>query len=196
MHAAHRFSILVFCGARMGSNPRFGEEVHSLGNEIAKRNWRLVFGGGRVGLMGRLADGALEQEGQVMGIIPEFLMKLEVAHPDIQQTVITQTMHQRKQRMLDESHAVVALPGGFGTLDELFEVLTWRQLGLHSRPVCLLNTEGYFDPLLAFLDRAVKEEFLTLDTRRLLVVFEQLPHLLHYLEQNLNLHDDFIEEKA
>lgn len=196
MNAKPRPSILVFCGARVGSNPRYGEEAHALGNALAARNWRLVFGGGRVGLMGRVADGVLEQGGQVLGIIPEFLMKLEVAHPDIQQTILTQTMHQRKQRMLEECHAVVALPGGFGTFDELFEMLTWRQLGLHRRPVCLLNTEGYFDPLLAFLESAVREELLTPDTRRHLVVFERMNYLLEYLEQNLSLNDDFLEEKA
>lgn len=144
-----RRALCVFCGARSGADPRWGLAARAFGAEVARRGWTLVYGGGRVGLMGALADGALAAGGEVVGIIPHSLMAREVGHGGLTRLEVVDDMAQRKIRMIAVSDAFVALPGGLGTLDELFEVLTLRQIGEHAKPVGLLDQHGYWQPLLA-----------------------------------------------
>ena len=154
-------SICVYCGSRPGARPQYVEAAQRLGRLIGERGWRLVYGGGKVGLMGTVADAVLAAGGDVVGVIPETLMRREVGHRGLTELHVVQTMHQRKQMMAERADAFVALAGGIGTLEELFEVWTWRQLGYHDQPIGLLNTEGYYDKLLAFMSDTVNEGFLT-----------------------------------
>src|SRR6185369_11799243 len=143
--AMHRpFSVCVYCGSRTGATPSHVEAAREVGRLIGERGWRLVYGGGKVGLMGVVADAAMAAGANVIGVIPQALMQREVGHQGISQLQVVQTMHQRKQAMAERSDAFIALPGGIGTLEELYEVWTWRQIGYHDRPVGLLNTEGYY----------------------------------------------------
>ncbi|WP_316012998.1 TIGR00730 family Rossman fold protein [Roseobacter sp. HKCCA0434] len=151
--------ICVFCGSRPGDDPAFAEDATTLGRAIAQEGWRVVWGAGDIGLMGTVADAAQQAGGELFGVIPQHLVDLEVGRQDAHRFVVTDNMHTRKTVMFANSDAVVALPGGPGTLDELFEVLTWRQLGLHAKPVVLLNTNGYWDPLIALLDQIVARGF-------------------------------------
>ena len=148
-------SICVFCGANPGDDPAFMRAAAELGEAIAGSHHALVYGGGRVGLMGAVADAALRAGGDVVGFIPQALVDREIAHRGLTELVVTGSMHTRKAAMADRSDAFIALPGGFGTLEEVLEVLTWNQLGIVSKPVALLNVNGYFDALLAFIDHAV-----------------------------------------
>ena len=142
-------AVCVFCGAKSGTDPRWMEVARGFGEALARRGWAMVYGGGRVGLMGALADGALSAGGKVIGVIPQGLLQRELAHRALTQLEVVGDMAARKTRMIELSDAFVALPGGLGTLDELFEVLTLAQIGEHSKPVALLNQDGYWDPLLA-----------------------------------------------
>lgn len=163
MHANHPTQlhrICVFCGSSMGSDPAFRDAATALGAEIAARGLALVYGGASVGLMGAVADAALAGGANVHGVLTRGLAARELAHPDLTRLDIVETMHERKTAMADLSDAFIAMPGGIGTLEELFEVWTWAQLGIHSKPVGLLNVAGYFDPLSGFLDHAVKSGFL------------------------------------
>lgn len=153
-------SVCVFCGSSSRALESYFEAARRAGAEIARRGLRLVYGGASVGLMGALADAALEAGGIVIGVIPRALVNQEVAHPRLTEQHVVESMHDRKALMGQLSDAFLALPGGLGTLDELFETLTWAQLGFHHKPVGLLNVAGYFDLLLAFLDRAVEDGFL------------------------------------
>jgi uncharacterized protein (TIGR00730 family) len=153
-------SICVYCGSREGAQVQYADGARSLGRLIGERGWRLVYGGGKVGLMGIVADAVLAAGGQAIGVIPETLMRREVGHRGLTELHVVQTMHQRKQMMAERADAFVALPGGIGTMDEFFEVWTWRQLGYHDQPIGLLNVAGYYDPLLAFMRRSVDEGFL------------------------------------
>lgn len=150
------FTVCVFCGAREGTDARCHEAARHLGERLGARGLGLVYGGAQVGLMGALADAALAAGARVTGVLPEALSNAEVAHPSLDELLLTDGLHPRKAAMAARADAFVALPGGFGTLDELFEALTWQQLGLHSRPVGLLEVDGYFAPLLRFLDGAVE----------------------------------------
>jgi len=152
-------SVCVFCGARHGARPAYGEAARATGELLAARGWRLVYGAGDVGLMGEVARAAQMAGGATFGVIPEHLFKLEVGKRDLTTFVVTENMHERKKVMFMNSDAVVVLPGGAGSLDEFYEVLTWRQLGLHDKPILLLNTEGYWDPLLALNAHVVAEGF-------------------------------------
>ncbi len=174
--------ICVFCGANTGSRTVFAEAVEQLGTVIARRNLGVVYGGGNVGLMGILADAALRAGGEVIGVIPKSLVERELAHTGVSALHIVPTMHERKALMADLSDAFIALPGGFGTLDEFFEILTWAQLGIHSKPCGVLNVDGYFDSLLAFLDRAVNEGLLLAQNRKLFAVEHDASALLHALD--------------
>jgi uncharacterized protein (TIGR00730 family) len=145
-------NICVFCGSSIGNDPVFGEAARELGYLIAKNSHNLVYGGGNVGLMGIVADSVLNNGGEVTGIIPKFLMDREVGHSGITRLEVVQSMHQRKQRMADLSNAFVAMPGGWGTLEELAEILTWRQLGLINNPIILLNINNFFGPLITQLN--------------------------------------------
>ena len=159
--------ICVFCGANPGLRPAYADAARELGTELARARIELVFGGGRVGLMGVIADATLAVGGRAIGVIPRSLVAREVAHEGLSEQHVVETMHERKALMVRLSDAFVALPGGFGTLDELCEVLTWAQLGFHAKPIALLNVEGYFDPLLSMFDRAVDDGFVQASMRTL-----------------------------
>ena len=152
-------SICVYCGSSTGNQPVFVEQANSLGREIARRGIRLVYGGGRVGLMGVCADAALSAGGEVVGIIPEHLERKEVGHAQVSELIVVGSMHERKSRMSDMSDAFVVLPGGLGTLDETFEIITWKQLRLHDRPIVLLDIDGYWQPLLQLISAQVDAGF-------------------------------------
>jgi len=175
--------VCVFCGSRVGSRAVFAEEARAFGRLLAARGLGLVFGAGNIGLMGVLADAVLEAGGTAVGVIPQALVDRELAHGALTQLHVVETMHQRKAVMADLADAFVALPGGYGTGDELFEILTWSQLGLHVKPVGLLNTAGFFDPLLAWLDRTVAEGFMRADHRALLLEAAAGEQLLDLLAQ-------------
>ncbi|TXI78618.1 MAG: TIGR00730 family Rossman fold protein [Flavobacteriales bacterium] len=158
-------NIAVFCGARVGSDPTYGIRAREMGRAIAMRGMGVVFGGGQVGLMGMVADAALQAGGKVIGVIPGFMVEKELAHQHLTELIVVRDMHERKQRMYERCQAVVALPGGFGTLDELFEFLTWRQLGLHTKPIGLLNVNDLYSPLIEQAARMEREGFLHGDRR-------------------------------
>ena len=159
-------SICVYCGSNSGNKPAYAERATALGTRIAKENLALVYGGGNVGLMGIVADAVLEAGGEVIGVIPQQLVDWEVAHRGVTRLEVVGSMHERKARMFDLSDAFVALPGGFGTLDEMFEMLTWRQLGLGDKPCAFLDVDDFYDPLLAMIDRMVAERFLHAEQRQ------------------------------
>ncbi|MFN3938524.1 MAG: TIGR00730 family Rossman fold protein [Gemmobacter sp.] len=152
-------SVCVFCGARTGHNPAHLAAAEALGLAIAAEGWRLVYGAGDIGLMGRVAAAAQEAGAQAMGVIPLHLMGREKARDRLAHLVVTEDMHERKKVMFMNSDAIVVMPGGAGSLDEFFEVLTWRQIGLHEKPIFLLNIAGYWDPLLRLLDHVIAEGF-------------------------------------
>ncbi len=152
-------NICIYCGSRSGNEPIFQDIAHSVADELLRRGWNLVYGGGGIGLMGAIARRVFEGGGHVTGIIPTFLATREVALWECSELIQVASMHVRKQLMIERSDALLALPGGFGTMDELFEAITWRQLGLHDRPIGVLNTAGYFDPLLAMNAHMVDQGF-------------------------------------
>ncbi|MBW6507304.1 MAG: TIGR00730 family Rossman fold protein [Rhodobacteraceae bacterium] len=154
-----RPSVCVYCGARAGARPAYGAAAQATGSMLAARGWRLVYGAGDVGLMGEVARAAIAAGGLTFGVIPAHLFAREVGKRDLSTFIITEDMHERKKVMYMNSDAIVVLPGGAGSLDELFEVLTWRQIGLHTKPIFLLDTEGYWQPLLALLRHLVAEGF-------------------------------------
>lgn len=162
--------ICVFCGSNRGNRAVFAEAVAALGRALARRGVGVVYGGGGVGLMGVLADAALECGGDVIGVLPQALGTREIAHPRVEDIRIVSSMHERKMVMAQLSDGFVAAPGGYGTLEELFEQLTWNQLGLHRKPCGLLNVAGYFDPLLAFLDSSTAHAFIRPEHRETLAV--------------------------
>lgn len=164
------FSVCVYCGSRPGAQAAYGEAARRLGRGIGERGWQLVYGGGKVGLMGEVADAVLATGGRAVGVIPESLMKREVGHRGLHELHVVPTMHQRKQMMAERADAFVALPGGIGTLEELYEVWTWRQLGYHQQPIALLNVAGYYDGLLAFMQTSVDQGFLAADQLAALMV--------------------------
>lgn len=152
-------SVCVFCGARSGHSPAHMQAATAVGEMLATEGWRLVYGAGDVGLMGACARAAQAQGGKTFGVIPQHLMRVEMGRRDLHHFVVTQTMHERKKIMFMNSDAIVVLPGGAGSLDEFFEVLTWRQLGLHQKPLILLSVDGYWQPLLLLLDHVVAQGF-------------------------------------
>ena len=163
-------TLCVYCGSSPGNDPAFAEAARTVGTLIGREGWQLVYGGGRAGLMGIVADAALAAGAPVIGVIPESLMARELGHPGLTELHVVETMHQRKTMMAERADAFVALPGGIGTFEELFEVWTWRQLGYHDKPVGLLNVAGYYDALLAFLDQATGKGFMRAAQHELLQV--------------------------
>jgi len=163
-------SVCVFCGSNSGTGVAYADAARSLARAIARRRLALVYGGGSIGLMGILADAALEAGGNVIGVTPRRLVEREVAHGGLTELRVVETMHERKALMADLSDAFVSLPGGLGTLDETFEMLTWIQLGYHRKPCALLEVNGYFEQLTAFLDHAVEQRFLTAEHRAMLII--------------------------
>ena len=176
-------SVCVYCGSNMGARPEYAAKATALGTRLAREGLALVYGGGNVGLMGIVADAALAAGGKVIGVIPEQLVGWEVAHTGLTELQVVANMHERKARMFDLSDAFVALPGGFGTLDEMFEMLTWRQLGLGDKPCAFLDTEGFYAPLVAMMDRMVDERFLHADQRRDLWHGEEIDALFAWLRE-------------
>lgn len=154
------FSVCVYCGSRPGEQPLYAEAARAIGSEIGRRGWQLVYGGGHAGLMGVVADAALASGARVIGVIPESLMEREAGHRGLTELHVVQTMHQRKLMMAERSEAFLALPGGIGTFEELFEMWSWRQLGYHHKPLGLLNVAGYYDALLAFLAHSRAQGFM------------------------------------
>jgi uncharacterized protein (TIGR00730 family) len=165
-----RPSLCVYCGSRPGARPQYAAAAHAVGTAIGRRGWQLVYGGGRAGLMGIVADAALAAGAPVVGVIPQSLMDREVGHAGLTELHVVETMHQRKLMMAERSDAFVALPGGIGTFEELFEVWSWRQLGYHDKPLGLLNTAGYYDALLAFIRSTVEQGFVAAPQHALLEV--------------------------
>lgn len=166
-------NLCVFCGSKMGENPAFQDAADALGEEMVERGVGLVYGGGGIGLMGAVTDAVLKRGGTVTGVIPEFLLQYEVGNPDVTELIVTESMHDRKRTMFEKSDAFVILPGGLGTLDETFEIVTWKQLQLHSKPIIVLDVGGYWQPLShlveaivkgGFAHPAVKELFTVVDT--------------------------------
>lgn len=162
--------LCVYCGSRSGARPAYADAARDLGTRLAAAGVGLVTGGGRVGLMGVVADAVLDAGGEAVGVIPQALVDREVAHERLTTLYVVDSMHARKAQMAALSDAFVALPGGLGTLDEMAEMLTWAQLGIHAKPCALLNTDGYYDPLLAFLDHATAEGFVRDDDRARVLV--------------------------
>ena len=176
-------SICIYCGSNTGSNPIYAERATALGTRLAQQGLAVVYGGGNVGLMGVVADAALAAGGEVVGVIPEQLVGWEVAHTGLTRLEVVANMHERKARMFDLADGFVALPGGFGTLDEMFEMLTWRQLGIGDKPCAFLDVQGFFEPLVAMMDRMVEERFLHADQRRDLWHGDDLDAMLHWMQQ-------------
>jgi uncharacterized protein (TIGR00730 family) len=162
-------SICVFCGSRDGDNPAYVAAARATGRAIARRGWKLVYGGGHVGLMGALADAALAEDGEVIGVIPRALLTREIAHPGITRIHIVTSMHRRKALMASLADGFLTLPGGYGTLEEFFETLTWAQLGLHTKPCALLDVAGFWDDLLAMVDTQIREGFAREEHRQLIL---------------------------
>jgi uncharacterized protein (TIGR00730 family) len=153
-------SVCVFCGSASGSDPVYVESANRLGRLLADEGLSLIYGGACVGLMGAVADAALAAGGTAIGVLPDFLRRKELAHPRLTELHVVSSMHERKARMAELSDGFIALPGGMGTLEEFCEIITWAQLGLHEKPCCLLNVQGYYDPLLEFVNRMASEGFL------------------------------------
>ena len=171
-------SICVFCGSRPGADPAFARAATAIGTSIARRGLTLVYGGAKVGLMGALADGALAEGGRVVGIMPRGLVSKEIAHDGLAELFITETMHDRKDRMILLSDAFLSLPGGWGTYDEAFEVLTLAQIGFHDKPSAFLNVRGYFDPLVALLRHTIAQSFAAPQHEGLYIVDDDVERLL------------------
>jgi len=177
----NKLSICVYCGSRHGELPAYTEAARAVGTEIGRRGWQLIYGGGRAGLMGEVADATLTAGGTVVGVIPESLMGRELGHRGLTELHVVDTMHQRKTMMAERSDAFLALPGGIGTFEELFEVWTWRQLGYHDKPLGLLNVTGYYDALLAFLAHSRAQGFMTTAQTDLLQVSDDPAAVLQRL---------------
>jgi hypothetical protein len=171
-------SVCVFCGSNGGADPAYLEAADAVGTGLARRGIRVVYGGGRVGMMGAVADAARAAGGEVVGVIPQQIFDLEIGHTGLDDLRVVGSMHERKALMAELSDAFVALPGGIGTLEELFEVYTWAQLGIHAKPLALLDVAGYYRPLAAFLDHAVEQRFLRPETRAMLSVADDFDGLL------------------
>lgn len=177
-------NILVFCGARTGTNPVYADYARVVADAFVQRGIGLVYGGGNVGLMGVLANRMLDQDGTVIGVIPTFMRTEEVALERCTQLIEVQSMHERKLRMLELCQGILALPGGFGTMDELFEAVTWRQIGLHDRPIGVLNVADYYTPLSTMVDHMLDEAFLTPVTHGLLRFETDILPMLDWLENH------------
>lgn len=175
-------SVCVYCGSSAGDRPEYVDAARALGRALAQRGIELIYGGAQVGLMGHVANAALEHGGRVIGVIPQMLVRKEIAHAGLTALHVTASMHERKQKMADLSEGFIALPGGIGTFEELFEIWTWGQLGLHRRPCGLLNVAGYYDDLVRFLDHATASGFIRAEQRAMLSVERDVDALLARFE--------------
>jgi uncharacterized protein (TIGR00730 family) len=176
-------SVLVYCGSSSGTNPIYAEMAEMLGVELVKRKMKLIYGGGSVGLMGVIADSVMENGGEVIGVIPSFLDAMEVGHPSLTETHVVESMHERKAKMETLADGIITLPGGFGSMDELFEIVTWSQLGLHKKPIGILNVNGYYNALIQQLDIMVKEGFLKQSNRDILIIDDSIENLFKKMEE-------------
>lgn len=192
--------ICVFCGSAVGARAEYSAAARELGCAMAERGYGMVFGGGSVGLMGVAADAALAAGGDVVGVIPEVIVGLEVAHAGLTELRVVRTMHERKAAMAEQADAFIALPGGFGTMDEFMEIVTWVQLGIHSKSCVLLNVAGYYDALLRFMDTAVEEGFIQAENRALVRVARDVAEALEIVEcawgvrEEVPPHDERLDE--
>lgn len=173
--------ITVFCGSSFGTEAIYTEQATLLGETFAKENIELVYGGANVGLMGAVADGVLNNGGKAIGVLPNFLRSKEIAHLGLTELILVESMHERKTKMNDLCDGVIALPGGFGTLEELFEMLTWAQLGLHKKPIAILNINGFYDSLIELTKTMVEKGLLKEANQKMLLVSDNIPDLLHQM---------------
>ncbi|REC52968.1 TIGR00730 family Rossman fold protein [Chryseobacterium piscium] len=171
-------SITVFCGSSFGSDEIYKEQATLLGQTLAKQNIQLIYGGANVGLMGAVADGVLQEGGKAIGVLPHFLQSKEIAHQDLTELILVETMHERKTKMNDLCDGVIVLPGGYGTLEEFFEMITWAQLGLHKKPIAILNIDGFYDDLIKLVQTMVDKGFLKQINREMLLVSDSIDELL------------------
>ncbi len=171
-------NITVFCGSSFGSDEIYKEQAILLGKTLAKQNIQLIYGGADVGLMGAVADGALNEGGKVTGVLPHFLQSKEIAHKNLTELIIVETMHERKTKMNDLCDGVIVLPGGYGTLEEFFEMITWAQLGLHTKPIGILNIDGFYDDLIKLVQTMVDKGFLKQINRDMLLISDSINELL------------------
>lgn len=176
-------SLAVFCGSSQSNNSHFIEIAKELGSFLAKTQVRMIYGGAQVGLMGEVANACLQNGGEVYGVIPEFLSAKEIVHTGLTQLFHTQSMHERKAKMAELADGFIAIPGGFGTLDELFEILTWAQLGLHSKPIGLLNVDHFFNPLLAMIENMHNSQLLNKANKDMPLVSDNVPDLIQKIRE-------------
>lgn len=174
--------ITVFCASSPGLDPRYREGAYELGQVLASRDIGLVYGGAKIGLMGAVADGALSKGGEVIGVLPTFLRSKEIAHNGLTELILVESMHERKSIMNDLCDGVIALPGGFGTMEELFEILTWAQLGLHQKPIALLNLHGFYDPLIELIRTMVDKALLKEINQKMLLISPHIEPLLDLMK--------------
>jgi uncharacterized protein (TIGR00730 family) len=183
MTAPTGLSVCIYCGSRHGDDAAFSHAAREVGRQIGERGWQLVYGGGNVGLMGEVADATLAAGGRVIGVIPDLLLDKEVGHRALTELHVVRNMHERKQLMAEKADAFLALPGGIGTFEELFEVWTWRHLGYHQRPIGLLNCKGFYDPLLAFMRSACESGFMDNEQMAMLTVKADPKAMLDHFAQ-------------
>ncbi len=174
--------ITVFCGSSFGTDEIYKEQAFLLGETLAKNNIEVVYGGANVGLMGAVADGALSVKGKVIGVLPEFLKGKEIAHRNLTELIITETMHERKVKMNELSNGVIAMPGGYGTLEEFFEMLTWGQLGLHKKPIAILNINGFYNELKVLIQTMVDKGFLKSINQEMLLISDNIDELIDMMQ--------------
>jgi len=174
--------ICVYCGSNPGSKPVFRQSGRELGRELAKRGLGLVYGGASIGVMGAVADGVLEAGGSAIGVLPHFFSTKEIAHRDLDELIIVNSMHERKAKMSELSDGFIALPGGWGTIEEIFEMLTWAQLGHHAKPCGLLNIDSYYNELSDFLEKAIEHQFVKEEYRPMMMIEDAAPQLLDRFE--------------
>ncbi len=180
--------ITVFCGSSSGNNGNYQSQAALLGKTLAGKNIELVYGGAKVGLMGTIADSVLKHKGIVVGVLPKFLKSKEIAHDRLTELILVESMHERKTKMHELSDGVIALPGGFGTMEELFEMLTWAQLGLHKKPIGILNIDGFYDPLINLLENMVEKGLLKQINRGMLIISDNIDTLLFEMENYIAPH--------
>ncbi|MDH6208884.1 uncharacterized protein (TIGR00730 family) [Chryseobacterium sp. BIGb0186] len=171
-------SITVFCGSSFGSDDLYKKQATLLGQTLAKQNIQLIYGGANVGLMGAVADGVLKEGGKAIGVLPNFLQSKEIAHQNLTELILVETMHERKTKMNELCDGVIVLPGGYGTLEEFFEMITWAQLGLHKKPIAILNIDGFYDDLIKLVQKMVDKGFLKQINQEMLLVSDSIDELL------------------
>lgn len=175
-------SITVFCGSSFGSEEIYKEQAYWVGKTLAKENIRLIYGGANVGLMGAVADGTIQNGGKAIGVLPHFLQSKEIAHTNLTELILVETMHERKTKMNELSDGVIVLPGGYGTLEEFFEMITWAQLGLHKKPIAILNIDGFYDDLIKMVQTMVDKGFLKQINQEMLLVSDNIDELLEKMK--------------